>query len=247
MHPQLFTLGPVTLHSYGVMVAFGVGCAAWYLQRRAALLAVTANQMIDLVVMTAVWGFVGARALYVAHEWKYFRENPFEIFAIWHGGVIFYGGMLASLAAFWWQTKRLRVGFLRALDLFVPAIALAHAFGRIGCFFNGCCYGKPGTLFCAVRFPFSDVPRHPTQLYEALFDFSLFALLAFLHPRLKGREGIISFLYFVSYAIGRFGVEFLRDDMPRLALGWTFGQWISVGILISAFLSVLLVRRRHAG
>jgi len=177
MHPDLFSIGDLTLHSYGLLVAVGILAASVYLTRRASLLAMSRDQVMDLILVIVISGFVGARALYVIYEFDYFRRVPLEIIAIWRGGIIFYGGMIGASIGFvlyHWRTKR---SILRSLDLFTPALALAQSFGRIGCFLNGCCFGKETASFFGILFPFHPIPLHPTQLYHALFNLVLFSVL----------------------------------------------------------------------
>ena len=178
MHPNLFSIGPLTVHVYGLLVALGILAASWYLTRNVSRVDMTRDQMIDLIFVTTISGFVGARILYVIYDFDYFKSSPLEILAIWHGGIIFYGGLVGGVLGFVVQVTRMKKSLLRSLDLFTPATALAQGFGRIGCFMNGCCYGKETSLPIGIRFPFHNAPLHPTQLYDAAFCFLLFALLA---------------------------------------------------------------------
>ena len=247
MHPNLFSIGLVTLHSYGLLVAVGIVAASSYLTKHAVRVGKTQDEMIDLILVTTVSGFIAARILYVIYEFPYYATHPMEIFAIWKGGIILYGGLLGGVAGFlgftWWR----RWPVLKTLDLFTPAMALAHGFGRIGCFLNGCCYGKETACPLGVVFPFSKMPLHPTQLYEATFCFLLFAFLVIFYKRYHEKVGLTSLLYFSIYPAGRFAIEFLRNDMGRLWLGLTLGQWMSIGILTGTIVIFFILRpRTHA-
>ncbi len=140
------------------------------------------------------------------------------VFKFWQGGLTFYGGLMLAVPAGLWFAKRRKLGALRAADLLAPALMLALAFGRIGCFLNGCCYGSKTESSLGVLFPGHYAYRHPTQLYEFLFALSLFVILRWLlRPRLT-RNGQLFGAMLTLYATFRIGIEWLRDD-PRGALG----------------------------
>ena len=246
MHPNLCSIGPVTLHTYGLLAAIGIIAASLYLQKNAFQINATSDQMVDLFLVTVVSGFIGARALYVVDEWEFFREKPFEMIAIWNGGIIFYGGLIGGFLGFFVAVKRMRFPFFGTLDLFTIAVTLAHGFGRIGCFFNGCCYGRETHSIFGIRFPFSQVPLHPTQLYDAAFCFALFAVLVWFYSKHSKTAGATSFLYFTLQPIGRFVIEFFRDDMPRLAWNLTLGQWMAAGIFSATLIVALMIKVSHA-
>ena len=239
-------MGPVTLHSYGLLVALGILFASWYLTKNAFRISMSSDQIIDLILVTTVSGFILARIFYVIYDWNYFKEHPIDIVAIWKGGIVFYGGLLGGVFGFLIYTKRTGQPVLKTLDLFTPAAALAQGFGRIGCFLNGCCYGRPTAGPLGVLFPFSGVPLHPTQLYDAVFCFLLFAFLAVFYSKNSKHAGRTSFLYFTLHPVGRFVIEFFRNDMPRMPFGFTLGQWMGIGIFTSAAACFLILKlKRH--
>ncbi len=247
MHPELFSIGPLTLHTYGFFMAVGVLFATSFLLRYSGEVGLNKNEMVDAVLVILVAGMAGARLLYVVYDWEFFARNPIRILAIWQGGIIFYGGLILGLTAFCVLVFLKRLPLLKTLDLFTQALALTQGFGRIGCFLNGCCYGKPTSCPLGVQFPFSENSLHPTQLYEAAFCFALFFTLNAVYRKKKVEAGFTSFLYFFLYGTWRFGIEFLRDDMARLGFGLTLGQWMSVGTLAMLALIVLFIRFcRHA-
>jgi len=242
MHPVLLAFGPVRIYSYGLMVAFGVLTAVYLLRRNAKALGVNRDVVLDLALLTVFSGFVGARLFYVASYWSYFRDVPLEIIQIWKGGVVLYGGVIGSLIAFYVFVKYKRLPFLSLLDLFVPAIALAQGFGRIGCFLNGCCYGVKTTVPWAIRLPFLPDPIHPTQLYESLFCFVLAGFLFFLWQK-RLRPGIVSASYFLLYAIGRFFLEFVRGDNTHVFAGFTLPQLMSLMFILLSCAAFVAIRR----
>ena len=245
MKPVLFSFGGLHLYSYGLSIALGVLLALFLMKHRAEREGFPKpDEVFDLAFTVLVWGFLGARLFYVVQNFSYYLAEPLKIFAVWEGGLVFYGGAIAAFLGFWRMTQKKQWPFWKALDFLAPYSALAHAFGRIGCFLNGCCFGKACDLPWAVRF--SEIPYavHPTQLYEALYDLVLFAFL--LKRRKKARfEGEIGLLYFLLYGVGRYTIEFLRE--PGWAwLGLTSNQWLSVVIVTAAFI-LFRIRRRKAG
>ena len=235
MYPTIFSWGAVRIHSYGLMVAVGVFLAISFLRRSARKIHVDPNQIVDLALVTLLAGFVGARVFYVTQFWQYFRSVPIDILKLWQGGIVLYGGLVGGFLGFWIFIKVHRLSFLSLLDLFIPAVALAQGFGRLGCFLNGCCFGTRTTLPWGVLFPFLEYRVHPTQLYESFFCFLLFGFLLILwYKRSSSTPGIVSSTYFILYPIGRFFLEFLRGDNSKLFLNLTLAQWISFVILLFA-------------
>ncbi len=235
MTPVLWTFGPFHLYSYGLSIAIGVLTALFLMTRRSAKEEFLGPDILfDMTSTVLIWGFAGARLFFVAQNFSYYRSEPLKIFAVWEGGLIFYGGALLAGAGFWLLTRRKKLPFWRSLDFIVPYGALTHAFGRIGCFLNGCCYGKVCNLPWAVKFPGLARAVHPTQLYEAVYDFALFIFLS--HRRKQPHfDGQISLLYFALYGMGRYLIEFLREP-GWIGWGLTANQWLSAAIILFAFM-----------
>ena len=244
MKPVLFSFGSIHLYSYGLSIALGVLFALFLMKRRALKEGFPKlDEVFDMAFAILVWGFLGARLFYVMQNFSYYAAEPLKIFAVWEGGLIFYGGALAALFGFWVTVRKLRVPFWKALDFIVPYGALAHAFGRIGCFLNGCCFGKACELPWAIRFPELSYAVHPTQLYEAFYDLVLFVFLIKRAKRARF-EGEVSLLYFLLYGIGRYTIEFLREP-SWMWMGLTSNQWLSIAIIGVAFI-LFQIRRRKA-
>lgn len=231
MYPTLFSYGPLVIHSYGVLVAIGVLIAVYLLRQNAERVGVQPNFVVDLALFVVLVGFLGARLFYVALYWDYFRAAPLEMIQIWKGGLVWYGGFAGGWIGFYLFTRFKHLPFMVLLDLFVPAVALAQGFGRIGCFLNGCCFGIKTNVPWAVHVPFSDHPIHPTQLYESAFCFLLAGFL-FLLWRRRLATGFVSFMYFLLYPTGRFFLEFLRGDNPDLIYSLTQPQLVSSGLIV---------------
>ena len=246
MHPILLKLGPLTLHSYGAMFAiafFTVSALAARVARQwpRGLVAIPAEQMLDFTCVALLGGILGARLLYVILEWNFYQRAPQEILAIWHGGLIWYGGFLGGLLAGWGYVRAKRLVFLRVMDQFIPFLALGHAIGRIGCFLNGCCYGRPTTHWCGVVFPGHAEAVWPTQLFEAGGLFLFYILLRLLQrPSILHRQGFILGIYLMLYGMLRFFMEFLRGDQTIWWAGLTLQQLISIGVFL---LGLMLIGR----
>lgn len=227
MCPVLFRLGAFEIHTYGVCVALGVLLSLLLMRERAGREGWQAEEIMDLVLWFTVACFIGARLFYVLDEWEYYLKHPMEIFAIWEGGLIFYGGGITGLIFLRQYAKWKKVPFLSLTDFLAPFVAFAHAFGRIGCFLNGCCYGRFSTAPWAVSFPSLPETVHPTQLYEAAFNFVLFPVLLFIRQR-RRFEGECTFFYFLLYGTGRFFLEYFRGDNFPVWMGFTLPQVISL-------------------
>ncbi len=255
MYPVLIRLGPVTIHSYGVLIATGFLVALLLAVSQAGKRGISFERIVDQAFYTLLAGLVGSRLFYVATNWSYFAGNPLDIVKIWEGGLVFYGGVLLALPVAIWVAKKEGLSLWDAADIWAPSIALGHAIGRLGCFCAGCCYGKPALgLPWAVIFSNPDslalkgVPLHPTQLYESAAEVLNFFVLVTLRRRQSFR-GQLFWVYVLNYSIIRSVVEIFRGDEVR---GFIWGGVsISQGISFAMFLSsvvmlVLLGKRRHA-
>ncbi len=230
MYPILFRIGPITIKSYGFMLALAFVVGILLARREARRKGLNPDLVFDLVLYAAIGGIAGARLVYVIGHLREFLMTPLRIFAIWEGGLVFYGGLvggtLAVILFIWLRELPLwEIG-----DTIAPCLALGYAIGRIGCFLNGCCYGRPTNLPWGVNF--FDVPRHPTQIYSSLYSLIIFGILWSLRAKIA-RPGILFWLYVLMYSAARFGVEFLRES-PRAAVGLTASQFTSIGIFILA-------------
>ena len=218
MHPILLKLGPLTIYSYGAFVAFGFAVAAFLIYHRAISFGINKNDTIDLLVLMLVTGIVGARLLYVFINLGYYLANPSEVIDLSKGGLVWYGGFFAAIASAALYIRKKKMGFENTMDLVTPYIALAQAFGRVGCFLNGCCYGFNG---------------YPIQLLSSIILVIIFIILRSWQDR-RRFKGEIALGYCMLYSLKRFGVEFFRADNPRIILGLTMSQIISLFVLIAA-------------
>jgi len=245
MCPVLFRLGSLEIHTYGVCVAIGVLLSLMFMRKRAAQEALPADETVDLVLWFTVASFIGARFFYVVQQWGYYSGNLPGIFAIWEGGLIFYGGGATGLLFLWLYAKWKKRPLLNLTDFLAPYVALAHGFGRIGCFLNGCCYGKFSTVPWAVSFPALPETVHPVQLYEAGYNFLIFPLLLLLHGR-KRFDGATTAMYFFLYGIGRFALEYFRGDNQPVGLGLTLPQFVSLFFIAGGLAGYAVLWGNHA-
>ncbi len=237
MHPTLFNVGPFTVYSYGVMVAIGFMVATFFIYKAAPSFGFDKNKVIDINIISLIAGIIGARALYVILNLSYYAREPLEVLYISRGGLVWYGGFLASCVSMFLYSRAAGYNFWSLLDLMVPYVALAQAFGRIGCFLNGCCYGirSPDSYPLKVLYPGEGFPRHPTQLYSAVVLFTLFILLKAWQDR-RRFNGEIFLGYCILYSAERFAMEFLRGDNPKFVLGLTISQEISIAVFAASAL-----------
>lgn len=238
MHPILLRLGPLTLYSYGAMLVLGFLTATWLAcrlarQLPAASVAITAEQAVDFSCFALLGGIVGGRVLYVILQWEAFARDPLEIIALWHGGLVWYGGFIGGVVAGWLYVRAQRLDVLKVLDHFVPFLAIGHAIGRVGCFFNGCCYGKATTSWCGIWFPGQEQAVLPTQLFEAVGLLVLFLLLRRLQsPSILRSPGTVLSVYLIGYGLLRFTIEGLRGDQTVFWMGLTLQQLISACLVV---------------
>lgn len=230
MYPHF--LGFEFLHSYGLMMAVGF-LLAWTLVEKLFKRPDLGNLAIALVIC----GVIGSRIAYVIEHWRVeFAADPVSILYVFRGGLMFYGGLiLSSLVFFAWCFAK-KENPVRLGDLLTVVVPLAHAFGRLGCFCYGCCYGKVSHSAWAVTFPvgspqyFADgrqLPVLPVQLFEAAALLALFAILLAVYRKWRR---FTAGLYFMGYAAIRFGLEYLRGD-PRAAVGpFSISQTISLAM-----------------
>ena len=225
MKTDLFKIGGLTIHGYGFMIALGFILAMILGEYRAKKLGLKDESVIDIAIIAGLTGFAGAKLLFIIVEFDSFIKNPKEVLG--SSGFVVYGGIIAGVLCSMLYCKIKKINFLEYFDLIMPEIALAQGFGRIGCFLAGCCYGKETSAWYGVTFPAdclapAGVSLIPTQLFSAAGDF-IFAIILFilqrtLYKKKKKTSGIVTAVYLMLYAVGRFLIEFLRND-PRGAVG----------------------------
>jgi len=235
------------------MAAVGLISALFVIFRLARFRGLDPDQMWNLGGIAAFSGILGAKVLMILVDWRDYAAQPSRIFSVetLQSGGVFSGGLLLAIVCSWWYVRREKIPFLSAADVFAPGIALGHAFGRIGCFSAGCCFGRETHVPWAITFhnpwaaEFSGTPLneplHPTQLYEFVAEAINFVLLYWLCKR-KKFEGQIIALFMIIYGIERFVFEFFRGDPGRgEVLGGLLSgtQLIALGLVVAGFLIYL--------
>jgi len=239
LHRVLFHIGPLTIYSYGVFLAIGFAVAGLLALYRFKQQYKDPYIILDLLLAAVVGGVIGARLLYVIGNPSQIKSWS-DIFNIGRGGLVFYGGLVVGLILALLVGRWRHLRFWTTMDLAGLCVPLALAIGRIGCFLNGCCYGKPTSLPWGVTFPGTHIPVHPTQIYELLLDLILFGLLWWKKDSFE-REGTVFWLFALGYAAIRFTIEFFRAHEAANA-GLAF-QMASLALFAVAG-TVLLLRYR---
>ena len=261
MHPILIDFGPFALHSYGLAMAVAFGLGIWVAMKRADARGIGGKYALDLAVLILIFSLIGARAAYVVTHWREFAGHPLDVISpvqhngqIGIAGLVLLGGVIAGFISAWVYSRRRQIPFLVTTDLFVPSLALGIAIGRIGCFFNGCCFGLPSDLPWACTFPpeslagdvYPGVHVHPTQLYETLYMLLVFTYLLVRdrkpHPRGEGTGWFL-----LLYGIGRFFIEMLRWYESEMILisspRFTISQLISAAMVIAGVVLIVASNR----
>src|SRR5689334_21213870 len=238
MYPRLLELGPITVYTYGVLLAaaylFGLQLARVRAKKRG----LDANRVLDLGIYIIISALVGAKLLLRITDFKSFTANPRELLTLARSGGVFYGGLIVAVGVALWYIRRVGLPLWTTCDVFAPGIALGHVVGRFGCLFAGCCYGKPTTKPWGITFTDTfaatnvgtplGVPLHPTQLYEAGAELLILILLLITERKGRPFAGRTFWLYMLLYAISRFIIEFYRGD-DRGAIGvFSTSQFISL-------------------
>ena len=262
MHPRLLELpwtvphfGTVTVYTYGVLLAAAYLLGLQLALKRAKTRHLDGTRVMDLGIYIIISALVGAKLLLLVTDFQTFRSNPAELLNLVREGGVFYGGLIVAVTVALLYIKRVGLPLWTTCDVFAPGIALGHVIGRFGCFFAGCCFGKPTNVPWAITFtdPFAqanvgtplNVPLHPTQLYEAGAE--LLILIFLLTTETRGRKfaGRTFWLYMLLYSVSRFVIEFYRGDergnlgpfstsqvvsviLAPLAIGMLFylGRWV---------------------
>jgi phosphatidylglycerol---prolipoprotein diacylglyceryl transferase len=252
MYPRLFTLpafdllgktiGPLTLHTYGFLLAVAFLAGLFVVSSQAKRAGMDATRLTDMAVWLLIAGLVGAKVLLVAVDWRFYFRNTRELWSIFQSGGVFYGGLLGGIAVAIFFVWRYKLPGWATADVLAPGVVIGQAIGRLGCFAAGCCFGKPASVPWAVTFTDvyaarqvgtpMDTALHPTQIYESLACFLIFFFLLWLAPR-KSFRGQVVLTYAVLYSSFRFAVEFFRGDPDR---GSVFGGLLSTSQLIAVIL-----------
>jgi phosphatidylglycerol:prolipoprotein diacylglycerol transferase len=253
MYPRLLELGPITVYTYGVLLAAAYLLGLQLARVRAKKRGLDANRILDLGIYIIISALVGAKLLLLITDFKSFTADPRELLTLARSGGVFYGGLIVAVVVALWYIRRVGLPLWTTCDVFAPGIALGHVVGRFGCLFAGCCYGKEAHVPWAITFhdEFAranvgtplNVPLHPTQLYEAGAEFLI--LMVLLVTERKGRPfpGRTFWLYMLLYAISRFIIEFYRGDDRGVVGMFSTSQFISIVLAPLAIVMLVYLSR----
>jgi phosphatidylglycerol---prolipoprotein diacylglyceryl transferase len=253
MHPILIRFGPFTIHTYGFLIAIGFLIGLWLAVKQAQKENIPVNKILDLSFYLLLAAIVGSRLFFILINAEHYINHPIDVFKIWEGGLVFYGGVLLAVPVAVWYIKRYGLDIWSTADIFAPSIAIGHVFGRLGCLSAGCCFGKTaealpwGIIFtdpeCLAP---TNVLLHPTQLYESAGELLIFLILIMLRTY-KSFNGLLFMSYLILYAVLRFIVEFFRGDVGR---GFVMGnlsvsQGISILICFTGVAGFFVLRQKN--
>jgi len=247
VHPVLFQVGPLEIRSYGVFMAAGFAAGAWWLVRRGRARGLPAHRMLDLVMAMIVTGLIGGRLLYVLTHWGEFAARPLYALlpirpggGVGYSGLVYYGGIGLAIPVAAALVRRWELSPWKVLDAGAPALALGTAVGRLGCFFNGCCYGHPTDSLLGMVFPpgslagsaFPGVPIHPTQLYMVAYNLAIAGALLLVDRRWGRFDGTVIGAYLILTGFFRALVDLFRYYEAPMRAFEAAGAVITVNQLI---------------
>lgn len=251
MHPILIRIANFQIYSYGVMLFLSFLIGTKLVEVRAKKFGVDPAKITDLAILVLVAVIIGARFLYVVFHWTEFQNDLIGTIAFWRGGLgglMFFGGLLFALIAGLIFVRRNKLPMLKMLDAIAPSIVLGEGLTRLGCFLNGCCFGKPTNSFLGVIFPSEsaagctfDIPIHPTQLYSSLAGFILF-ITALILEKKRLKDGLLFGIIMMFYTLFRFGIDFVRY-YENSANFWG-NQIIAFGLFILALIFTIAQYKR---
>ncbi|HEY3333593.1 MAG TPA: prolipoprotein diacylglyceryl transferase [Candidatus Limnocylindrales bacterium] len=251
LDPVAISLGGIEIRWYGIFVALSIGVALLVARSGARRVRLSTAHVDDAALWVGLSALIGGRVLYLLqNELPDLAAHPLHAFAIWHGGLSFYGGLIAGLIGLWACTRREGIRLPVAADIAAPAVAAGQAVGHIGCLVGGDSYGLPTSGPLAVIYSHPNamaptgVPLHPTQLYEAVGLALLAVALWVSRERLERLgSGATAAIYLVGNAVIRFGLFFLRDDTVVLG-GLKVAQLFAIVIAATGVTWLLVLRHR---
>jgi phosphatidylglycerol:prolipoprotein diacylglycerol transferase len=255
VYPDLLDLGPFHVRSYGLMLAVAFLVGTWLALREARRLLLDEDRLVTVILVTLVASVLGARMLYVMEHLEDFRRQWSGVFALWEGGLTLYGGIAAGTVAGLLAARRAGLPMWTVADALTPSLALGTMFGRVGCYLNGCCYGRPTTLPWGVTFPgdsfagleFGNAAVHPAQLYAALAGLGLFAATWAVRRRLRV-PGTLFWGFVAAFALVRIPLDLTRAYEPSAVVATVAGVAVTESQLTSVAMALfaLLMRARLA-
>ncbi len=231
LNPTLLDLGPLEIRYYGLVYLFGFIILYFVLNyyRKKDKLNITKDDIYDLIFYLFLGVLIGSRIFHVFWELPYYIANPLKIFFIWEGGMAFHGGLVGVAIATYYFSKKKKISFAKLADIITIPAVFVLALGRIANFVNAELYGTLTNVSWCVKFPNVDGCRHPTQLYSALKRFAVLGILLLINKK-KNKDGFLFWNMIILFGIGRFFIDFLREDWHFLGL--SLGQYFSLIMFI---------------
>jgi len=248
--PIIVQIGPLVLRWYGVMIGIAVIVGVYVGAREAQRRGIVMDDAINLATWAVVCGFIFARLFHVLDDLPYYMADPIRIVLVNQGGMAIYGGLFGGVLGGFIYARRHGLPVGKLADAAAPAMILGQAIGRVGCFFNGDHQGTVANVPWATMYtnpntlvPDFGVPRHPTQVYEGLFDLALFGVIWFLRKRIHV-DGVLFWIYAALYSLGRFWISFLRIDAD-FAFGLKEAQIASLVVFMVGAPLIFYLLGRH--
>ena len=241
MHPVICKIGPFTIFSYGLMLVIAFIVSTYLAAREAKRKGIDPDIIFNLCFIIFVSGIIGARIFYVLSNLSYYLGNPLEIIMLQKGGLAWFGGLTLGVFSGIAYLRIKKLCIYKLADLLVPFVALGQAIGRLGCFLNGCCYGKESAY--GIYSPVQEAVLIPAQLYSSLLLVCIFIVLRILQNS-PHKEGQIFFAYLLFYSSKRFIIEFLRGDSPTFLFQLTLFQVISIVVFLIALIGIGLIKHK---
>lgn len=245
MHPVLFEIGPLKVYTYGLMMALGILAAIFVARKIAPKVGIDPEKITDMAIFAVLGGLVGSYVNFIiSYDWSQFKADPLGILRFWEGGLVFLGGLIGGTVFAILYIRRHKWPLWEVADICAIAVPLAYGFGRIGCFFAGCCYGKACELPWAVTFPGHLAARHPTQLYSMLLGFGL-AAFAYFFRKKRSFAGQSFLFYLFLYGLGRGIIEFFRVEPTVFGTRMSVAQFTGLLLMIAAAALYPILRKRN--
>lgn len=240
MFSEVCKIGPFTVYSYGLALAFAFLASSALARLEAKKQHINPDYVFNLVFICFFSGIIGARIFYVIQNFGGYMSNPLEIIMLQHGGLSWIGGLTLAVIAGILYLKKKKMPVFNTLDLLAPFVAFGQAIGRVGCLLNGCCFGKVSES--GIYFPAHKQVLIPTQIYSSLMLIFIFIILRSMQAR-PHKQGEIFFAYLLMYSIKRFFIEFWRGDSMIMFLGLSLFQITSIIVFCIAVFGLILIRK----
>lgn len=229
---QQFTLGPLTIHVWGLMVAIGIIVGLFVAKYLAKKEKIHFDHILNITLIAIIFGFIGSRLLYVFLEYQDFKD-PLDIFRLWDGGLAMYGGLVLAIIISLIYAKKAKLPVLKTADIITPALVIAFAISRIGCFLINDHLGKITDILWGIKV--IGVARHPISAYYILSLLILFVVLMIYRKKLLQSAGLTTYFALIWYSFFRFIIDFFRDFEGRSGAFLTNQIFLGLVFIISAY------------